>query len=64
MSADEHTEEQTNDYSILFAGQPGYLTPAQESNLQIFKDNLTKAELYSANFNDSGVPSHDDSTLL
>lgn len=59
----EHSEP-AEDYSILLAGQQGYLTPGQEKALGAFKANLSKAELYSADFKDSGVPSHDDSTLL
>lgn len=51
--------EAPDDYSVLLAGQLGYLTPVQEKALGTFKENLTKAQLYSAE-----APSHDDSTLL
>lgn len=57
-----HIDE--SDYSRLLAGHLGHLTPSQEKSLETFKQSLHKADLYNPKVDDSGHPSHDDTTLL
>lgn len=64
MSELQHPETDEPDYSKLLAGHFGHLTASQEESLETFKQSLHRANLYNPKTNDSGYPSHDDTTLL
>lgn len=64
MSELQHPDIDGSDYSKLLAGHIGHLTASQEKSLETFKQDLHRADLYNPNTDDSGRPSHDDTTLL
>lgn len=64
MSELQHPDIDASDYSKLLAGHLGHLTASQEESLETFKQNLRSANLYNPKTDDSGCPSHDDTTLL
>ena len=64
MSELQHPDVDGSDYSKLLAGHLGYLTASQEKILETFKQSLHKEGLYNPKADDSGCPSHDDTTLL
>lgn len=64
MSELQHQDIDGSDYSKLLAGHLGHLTASQEKSLETFKQNLQKASLYDPESDNSGCPSHDDTTLL
>lgn len=64
MSELEQPDIDESDYSKLLAGHLGHLTAFQEESLENFKQNLHKVDLYDPKADDSGRPSHDDTTLL
>jgi hypothetical protein len=62
--ANDDIEPAEDSYSIVLAGQLGYLTAEQGQALETFKDRLITVGLYSENWNDTGEPSHDINVLL
>jgi hypothetical protein len=64
MSELQHPDIDGSDYSKLLAGHLGHLNASQEGSLEVFKQNLQKANLYNPKADDHGWPSNDDTTLL
>lgn len=58
------SESPSNNVALRdWSGHVGHLSPDQEKAFSVFKDILTKADLYRPQHSDAR-PAHDDSTLL